>query len=147
MSGYLHALLAQSLLQLLLSFTDFNLVPLSGCYGFWEQQLETCYRAERRLCGLQPSVQRSARKGHQNRSSLPLHMRPFKYDDAVMDCVNVTETMSEHFFHTSVGLRSHRQVWRVGSLHFELLLCLGLMWALLYVCLASGLRTPVGTAL
>ncbi|XP_065311380.1 sodium- and chloride-dependent glycine transporter 2-like isoform X1 [Dermacentor albipictus] len=142
MSGYLHALLAHSLLQLLLSFTDFNLVPLSGCYGFWEQQLETCYRAERRLCGLHPSVQRSARKGHQNRSSLPLHMRPFKYDDAVMDCVNVTETMSEHFFHTSVGLRSHRQEWRVGSLHLELLLCLGLMWVLLYVCLASGLRTP-----
>ncbi|KAL1466902.1 hypothetical protein MTO96_042433 [Rhipicephalus appendiculatus] len=139
MSSYLQALLAQSLLQLILAFTDFNLVQLSGCHGFWEQQMETCFRAERRVCGSHYRVPHPLRKGQRNRSSLPLHVRPFKYDDVVMDCVNVTETMSEHFFHTSVGLRSHRQVWSVGGLHVELLLCLALMWVLLFVCLASGL--------
>ncbi|KAH6922997.1 hypothetical protein HPB50_020501 [Hyalomma asiaticum] len=145
MSSYLHSLLAQSLLQLMLSFTDFHLMQLSGCHGFWEQQREICYRAERRVCGIHPHVSHRLRKGHHNRSSLPLHLRPFKYDDVVMDCVNVTETMSEHFFHTSVGLRSHEQVWKVGGLNMELLLCLGLMWVLLFVCLATGLRTPVWT--
>ncbi|KAK8776416.1 hypothetical protein V5799_030238 [Amblyomma americanum] len=45
----------------------------------------------------------------------------------------------------SVGLRSHTQWWSVGNVQLELVLCLGLMWALLYVCLASGLRTPVWT--
>ncbi|KAL1466903.1 hypothetical protein MTO96_042433 [Rhipicephalus appendiculatus] len=133
MSSYLQALLAQSLLQLILAFTDFNLVQLSGCHGFWEQQMETCFRAERRVCGSHYRVPHPLRKGQRNRSSLPLHVRPFKYDDVVMDCVNVTETMSEHFFHTSVGLRSHRQVWSVGGLHVELLLCLALMWVLLFV--------------
>ncbi|XP_077496554.1 sodium-dependent nutrient amino acid transporter 1-like [Amblyomma americanum] len=140
-SGYLHTLLAQSLLQLLLSFADISLVPLSGCHGFWEQKVETCYRSERRVCG-QHSARHVGQRVPHNASGLPLHVRPFKYDDIVMDCVNVTETMSEHFFHMSVGLRSHTQWWSVGNVQLELVLCLGLMWALLYVCLASGLRTP-----
>ncbi|XP_077560477.1 sodium- and chloride-dependent glycine transporter 2-like [Haemaphysalis longicornis] len=143
-SAYMHAMLAQSLLQLLLAFTDFKLTPLSGCYGFWEHQLETCYKIDKRVCGVvdRRTTHQSARRGPHNRSHQPHYLRPFRYDDVVMDCVNVTESMSEHFFHTSVGMSPHhRQSWSVGGVQFELALCLALMWVLLFMCLVSGLRT------
>lgn len=46
-ASYFQVILAQSLLQLFLSFTDFNLAPIAGCYGFWELKTETCFLPEK----------------------------------------------------------------------------------------------------
>ncbi|XP_064469096.1 sodium-dependent nutrient amino acid transporter 1-like [Ornithodoros turicata] len=139
----LNVVLAQSVLHLFLTFIDLNLLPVSGCYGFWERELETCYRIEKKIC--QPSQARAPAnvtrgRGHLTSANDPHYLRPYRYDDAVMDCVNITETMNEHFVHVSIGM-NNRDVGTAVGIQPELTICLGLSWSLLFVCISTGLTT------
>ncbi|CAN7984272.1 unnamed protein product, partial [Ixodes hexagonus] len=144
-AAYFQAILAQALLQLFLSFTDFNLAPISGCYGFWELKAEACFQPEKRVCGSSPSIYggialRSVQPKTPNRSRIPTSLISYAIDDMAVGCVNVTETVNEHFFHLSIGLK-HHHLGGMTNFHPELMICLGLMWALLFVCSTTGVKT------
>ncbi|KAM7295134.1 sodium-dependent nutrient amino acid transporter 1 isoform X1 [Ixodes scapularis] len=50
--------------------------------------------------------------------------------------------MNEHFFHLSIGLK-HHQLGDMANFHPQLMICLGLTWALLFLCSTMGLK-PTG---
>ncbi|CAN8025266.1 unnamed protein product, partial [Ixodes persulcatus] len=146
-ASYFQVILAQSLLQLFLSFTDFNLAPIAGCYGFWELKTETCFLPEKLVCGSQHAIYggvalRSVQSKSQNRSRSSTHLRSYGTEDTTAGCVNITETMNEHFFHLSIGLK-HHQLGDMANFHPQLMICLGLTWALLFLCSTMGLK-PTG---
>ncbi|KAM7294850.1 putative sodium/chloride dependent amino acid transporter [Ixodes scapularis] len=146
-ASYFQVILAQSLLQLFLSFTDFNLAPIAGCYGFWELKTETCFLPEKLVCGSEHAIYggvalRSVQSKSQNRSRSSTHLRSYGIKDTTAGCVNITETMNEHFFHLSIGLK-HHQLGDMANFHPQLMICLGLTWALLFLCSTMGLK-PTG---
>ncbi|XP_049520676.1 sodium- and chloride-dependent GABA transporter ine-like [Dermacentor silvarum] len=106
------AVMAQAVLHLLLAFSE--LPPRwAGCQGFWEKRpLETCFHpGSRRLCA--PG-------------------------EATKGCVNVTESVNEHFFHTSLGMvtGSDQQV----GVRPELIGCLAAAWTIAWAALRR--RSP-----
>ncbi|KAL3196973.1 hypothetical protein MRX96_045047 [Rhipicephalus microplus] len=97
------AVMAEAVLHLLLALSE--LPPRwAGCQGFWENKpLETCFRpGSRRLCT----------KG-----------------EVAKGCVNVTESVNEHFFHTSLGMASGNDEAGVRP---ELLGCLAAAWIIVW---------------
>ncbi|KAH8039809.1 hypothetical protein HPB51_009001 [Rhipicephalus microplus] len=97
------AVMAEAVLHLLLALSE--LPPRwAGCHGFWENRpLETCFRpGSRRLC-----TEGEVAKG----------------------CVNVTESVNEHFFHTSLGMVSGNDEVGVRP---ELLGCLAAAWIIVW---------------
>ncbi|KAH6933951.1 hypothetical protein HPB50_019143 [Hyalomma asiaticum] len=106
------AVMGEAVLHLLLAFSE--LPPRwAGCHGFWEKRsLETCFHpGSRRLCA--PG---QVTKG----------------------CVNITESVNEHFFHTSLGMAtdSDQQV----GVRPELIGCLAASWTIVWAALRR--RSP-----
>ncbi|XP_070389052.1 sodium- and chloride-dependent GABA transporter ine-like isoform X3 [Dermacentor albipictus] len=114
------SVMAQAVLHLLLAFSE--LPPRwAGCQGFWEKKpLETCFHpGSRRLCA--PG-------------------------QATKHCVNVTESVNEHFFHTSLGMVTGSD--QQAGVRPELVCCLAAAWALAWAALrrrspSSALVLPI----
>ncbi|XP_075744183.1 sodium- and chloride-dependent GABA transporter ine [Rhipicephalus microplus] len=97
------AVMAEAVLHLLLALSE--LPPRwAGCQGFWENRpIETCFHpGSRRLC---------------------------TEGEVAKDCVNVTESVNEHFFHTSLGMASGNDEAGVRP---ELLGCLAAAWIIVW---------------
>ncbi|XP_064487553.1 sodium- and chloride-dependent glycine transporter 2-like [Ornithodoros turicata] len=142
-SIYFSVMLAQSLLHLFLTFVNLNILPVAGCVGFWEKKVEACYKTDKKLCSEKSHAPRLLSNHAQQNVVLGSteDQHPFMHDldnSNLPNCVNITETMNEHFFHVSVGM-TNEYVGSVVGIQPELAICLALCWTLLFTCLTTGI--------
>ncbi|KAL1444628.1 hypothetical protein MTO96_029730 [Rhipicephalus appendiculatus] len=119
------AVMAEVVLHLLLAFSD--LPPRwAGCQGFWENRpLETCFRPEKEdeKCGI------VFKENCESRCALLQCRGCAPPGEVAKGCVNVTESVNEHFFHTSLGMASGNDEVGVRP---ELLGCLAAAWIIVW---------------
>ncbi|EEC19465.1 sodium-neurotransmitter symporter, putative, partial [Ixodes scapularis] len=119
---YYNVILCYTLFYLAQSFR--SVLPWSDCYEWWGADKETCY------------VRSSDLVIHGANFSVPTEA----FQSLAANCTNATQTAAEQFWEKYV-LDLSPNIEEVGSIKWDLCLCLFVSWAIVFLCLIRGVSS------
>lgn len=114
-------------------------VPWSGCFDWWGADNATCYVRSSELLRCS-EVEKQLNTSVWNETSYAFNSSSTFRNISRDLCTNATQTSTEHFWERYV-LDKSSGIWEMGSIKWDLTLCLLVSWMIIFLCLMKGVKS------